>query len=131
MVGRLVATLVVMANRWTPEQLLEAVQQRVQRVRLGPPSDDDRIPMQAEQDGGELLVTFRWPGEPQRLGLRFWTSEAPVGPSTGEICDSPDEWAKEVGWVLMEELDTGLVHRGRRPPTEQGVVELHYRSTPR
>ncbi len=83
--------------------------------------------MQAALDGSDLLVTFRWPGEPQLLGVRFLVSEAPVGPSTGEMCDSPAEWASEVGWVLMEELDTGLVHRGRRSVTDQGVVELHYR----
>ena len=30
--------------------------------------------------------------------------------------------------VLMEELDTGLVHRGRRTVTaHQGIVQLHYR----
>jgi hypothetical protein len=30
----------------------------------------------------------------------------------------------------MEELDTGLVHPGRRSLTEEGVVELHYRPEP-
>lgn len=70
---------------------------------------------------------FPWEGEPHRLGVRFRTSESPEGPSTGEMCEYPEEWAQEVALVLMEELDTGLVHRARRSGTAQGVVELHYR----
>jgi hypothetical protein len=118
-----------MTVSWTRDHLFEAVQRRVQCVRLGMP-DDDGVPMEVERDGDELLVTFDWPDEPKRLGLRFWMSEAPQGPSTGDICGSPDEWAGEVGWVLMEELDTGLVRRAPRSLTGSGVIELHYRRGP-
>ena len=83
--------------------------------------------MQFTLDDGDILVTFRWPGEAGDLGMRFKPSEAPIGPSTGEVCDSPTEWATEVGWVLMEELQTGLVRWGPRSVTASGVVELHYR----
>ena len=81
--------------------------------------------MQAVLDGSDLLVRFRWPGEPRPLCVRFPLSEVPDGPSTGEPCETPAEWAKEVGWVLMEELGTGLVRRGRRSVTRRGWVELH------
>lgn len=91
------------------------------------PAGDERVPVEVLLDGEDLLVTFRWPAQPHLLGVRFRPSESPEGPSTGEVCLSPEEWAQEVGWVLMEELDTGLVHRGRRSVTDQGVVELHYR----
>ena len=60
-------------------------------------------------------------------GVRFPTTGAPDGPSTGEVCETAEEWAQEVALVLMEELDTGLVTRGRRSVSEQGIVELHYR----
>ena len=120
------ARLVVMADGWTPAQLLDAVQARV----VHGPDGDGETPMQATLDGSDLLVTFRWPGEPQLLCMRFPVPEAPVGPSTGELCDTPAEWANEVGWVLMEELDTGLARWGRRSVTSHGWVELHYRPAP-
>lgn len=86
--------------------------------------------MEATLDDGDILVTFEWSGEADRLGMRFWPSQAPVGPCTGEVCDSPAEWATEVGWVLMEELETGLTRRAHRSVTADGVVELRYRPAP-
>ena len=117
-----------MAGPWEAERLLAEVQER---VRFG--IDDcagGRIPMQATLDDGDILVTFQWPGEAGQLGMRFEPSEAPIGPSTGDVCDSPTEWATEVGWVLMEELQTGLVRRGRRSVTARGVIELRHRPGP-
>jgi hypothetical protein len=111
-----------MANGWTPEQLLNAVRSVVSSVEAG----DERVPVEVLLNGEDLLVTFSWPDQPHLFGIRFRPSESPEGPSTGEACESPNEWAHEVALVLMEELDTGLVHRGRRSVTEQGVVELHY-----
>ena len=87
----------------------------------------DRIPVEVVLDGEDLLVTFSWPGEPHPLGIRFTTTDAPTGPSTGELCETPEEWATEVALVLMEELDTGVVRWGRRTRTPTGVVELDYR----
>ena len=112
-----------MAEGWTPDELLAAVQVRVQQG----PDHDGEIPMQALLDGGDLLVTFRWPSEPHLFGIRFPLAEAPQGPSTGEVCETTEEWATEVGWVLMEELGTGLVRWGHRSLTPRGVVELDYR----
>lgn len=85
--------------------------------------------MHAAFDGDDILVTFRWPGEADGLGMRFRPSEAPVGPCTGELCEAPTQWANEVGWVLMEELETGLAQRAPRCVTADGVVELRYRPT--
>lgn len=83
--------------------------------------------MQATRDGEDILVTFEWPGESSRLGMRFDVSKAPYGPSTGEVCDSPEDWATEVRWVLMEELETGLTQRAPRTVTRDGVIELDWR----
>jgi hypothetical protein len=116
-------TLRFMTDAWRPEHLLDAVRAVVPAV----PGIDASAPVDVVLDGDDLLVTFHWPGHPDLFGIRFRPSESPEGPSTGELCGSPEEWATEVGWVLMEELDTGLVHRGRRSVTDQGIVELHYR----
>jgi len=112
-----------MPGSWDADRLLVEVQERVRHVVIG----DGAVPVQATLDDGDILVTFHWPGEPDRLGMRFSPSEAPIGPSTGEVCDSPTQWATEVGWVLVEELETGLTSRAPRSVTERGVVELQHR----
>lgn len=117
------ATLHLMPSGWAPEQLLDAVRSVVSSVEAG----DGRVPAEVLLDGEDLLVTFSWPDQPQLFGIRVRPSESPEGPSTGEVCESAEEWAQEVAWVLMEELGTGLVHHGRRTVTTQGIVELHYR----
>lgn len=108
---------------WDHETLLAVVRRAVPHV----PAGDDEVPAQVELDTDDLLVTFRWPGEPHLFGVRFPLEQAPAGPSTGEVCDSPEEWAWEVSLVLAEELGTGLVRRGRRTVTSTGLVELEYR----
>lgn len=85
--------------------------------------------MRALLDGTDIVVTFHWRDDPQLYGVRFSITEAPEGPSTGEVCETAEEWAQEVALVLMEELDTGLVTRGRRVVSPSGVVELDYRHT--
>lgn len=111
-----------MSEVWAPERLLELVQAR---VRSGP--DDERTPMRAVLDGTDIVVTFHWRDDPQLYGVRFSTMEAPEGPSTGDVCETAEEWAQEVALVLMEELDTGLVTRGQRVGSPSGMVELDYR----
>lgn len=115
--------LCFMAEGWPAERLVDAVRAAVPTV----PGIDGPVPVEVVLDGDDLLVTFRWPAQADLFGIRFSASESPAGPSTGELCESPEDWASEVGWVLMEELDTGLVFRGRRSVTDRGVVELHYR----
>lgn len=112
----------VMSEVWAPLHLLEVVEAR---VRTGP--DGEKTPMRALLDGTDIVVTFHWRDDPQLYGVRFATTEAPEGPSTGEVCETAEEWAQEVALVLMEELDTGLVTRGRRVVSPSGVVELDYR----
>lgn len=114
-----------MTDVWDRDTVLGAVRAAVQRLRAG----DDDVPARVELDGDDVLVTFSWPDEPHLFGVRFPLNEAPQGPSTGGVCESPEEWAWEVSLVLMEELDTGLVRRGRRITTPRGLVELDYRPT--
>ena len=117
------ARIAGVTDTWEREAALAAVRAAVPRV----PAGDSEVPAQVVLDGDDLLVTFRWPGEEHLFGVRFPLSEAPNGPSTGEACDSLEDWAWEISLVLMEELDTGLVHRGRRTVTSEGIVELDYR----
>jgi len=119
-----------MTDGWTPERLLEEVRARVPWVSVYiHPLDPQplKLPVRALPDEDDLLITFHWPGEPDLFGIRFHPSESPVGPSTGDVCESPEEWADEVAWVLTEELDPRLVNRARRSVTQTGVVELHHR----
>lgn len=111
-----------MAEAWAPEHLLAVVQDFV-----GSGPDDQQTPMDSLLDGADIIVTFRWRDHPQLFGVRFPTTQAPAGPMTGEVCETAEEWAQEVALVLMEELDTGLVTRGRRVVGPHGVVELDYR----
>jgi hypothetical protein len=111
-----------MSDLWSAEHLLQVVRAQVES---GP--DEARTPMHAVLEGTDILVTFRWGDDPHLYGVRFPTTDAPEGASTGEVCRTADEWAQEVALVLMEELDTGLVTRGRRSSNAQGLVELHYR----
>ncbi|MGA4994393.1 hypothetical protein [Nonomuraea bangladeshensis] len=78
----------------------------------------------AEADG--MLVMFRWRRDPNTyaIGLEFPT--APKSPWTGLRVGSAEEWAADVAFLLMEELDTGLVRRVRRTVRE-GHVLLHRR----
>jgi len=110
-----------MSEEWATEHLLAVVQDFV-----GSGPDDEQTPMQALLDGADILVTFRWRDDPQLYGVRFPTTQTHEGPMTGEVCETAEKWAQEVALVLMEELDTGLVTRGRRVVGPNGVVELDY-----
>lgn len=78
----------------------------------------------------ELLVGFWWQREPTRYRVRLSLHLIPQGPSTGEVCESSAHWATEVGWVLMEELETGLVARAPRTLAPDGLVDLLWRAGP-
>jgi hypothetical protein len=109
-----------MSDRWSPRTLLDAVQVR---LRAGLDDGDERQ-MSAHLLDRDILVTFYWRDELERFAMRFSTADAPVGPCTGEICSSVREWATEVGFVLEEDLGTGLVRRASRSAMTDGTTEL-------
>jgi hypothetical protein len=112
-----------MTSSWPEQALLDAVQARLRRgVDEGAARE-----MTASLVDGDIVVAFYWRREPERFAMRFPTGEAPMGPSTGEVCCSPTEWAVEVGFVLDEELGTGLVRRAPRSVMSDGVIELLWR----
>jgi hypothetical protein len=114
-----------MSENWSPQALLDAVRARLRRGL----DDGDERQTDASLVDGDILVTFHWRREVERFAMRFPATEAPAGPSTGEVCSHASEWATEVGWVLEEELGTGLVRRAPRSAMADGVIELLWRST--
>lgn len=91
---------------WADEAVVAAVRSRLLHVSA---ERGGYAPAHVALDAEDILVTFRRRRDSQLYGLRFSLANLPTGPSTGEVCGSPDEWAQEVRWVLDEEIGTGLV----------------------
>jgi hypothetical protein len=85
-------------------------------------------PEEVTTDGSDLVVVFRYGGLPDLFAVRFSLALMPEGPQTGEMCESLDEWAQEVDWVLDEELNTCLVETAERTGADDGVVFLRWRN---
>jgi len=85
-------------------------------------------PVEVTTDGSDLVVVLRYEGYPELFAVRFSLDLMPEGPQTGEVCDSLDDWAEEVDWVLDEELNTCMVQTAERTVTEDGLVFLRWRN---
>ena len=90
----------------------------VVRSRLGRTNWQARVvdyrPVEVTTNGSDLVVTFRYEGHPETFAVRFSLARMPEGPQTGEVCESLDDWAEEVDWVLDEELNTRMVETAER-----------------
>ena len=86
-------------------------------------------PVEITTDGSDLVVRFRYEGHPELFAVRFSLARMPEGPQTGEACESLDDWAQEVDWVLDEELNTRMVETAERTVAGDGVVTLRWRNT--
>lgn len=85
-------------------------------------------PVEVKTDGSNLMVVFHYGSLPELFAVRFSLDLMPDGPQTGEVCESLDEWAEEVGWVLDEELNTCMVETAERAVADDGVVILRWRN---
>lgn len=85
-------------------------------------------PVEVIADGSDLVVRFRYERHPELFAVRFSLDPMPEGPHTGEVCESLDDWAREVDWVLDEELNTRTVETADRTVTDDGVVALRWRN---
>lgn len=74
------------------------------------------------------MVVLRYEGYPELFAVRFSLVRMSEGPQTGEVCDSLDDWAEEVDWVLDEELNTCMVQTAERTVAEDGLVFLQWRN---
>lgn len=81
----------------------------------------------ADVEARRVLVTFRARGCPeQRFGVYYSLDSLPIGPMTGEVCDSAELWAAEIGWDLDELIRTGCLERAERIPGPDDVVLLRW-----
>lgn len=85
-------------------------------------------PVEVAVDGSDLVVVLRYEGYSELFAVRFSLDRMPEGPQTGEVCDSLDDWAEEVDWVLDEELNTCMVQTAERTVTEDRLAFLQWRN---
>ncbi|MEU1390127.1 MULTISPECIES: hypothetical protein [unclassified Nonomuraea] len=115
-----------MTVEWSRDDVLAAVRARLLRpgaVTAGFAG----VEVVAEGDG--MLVAFRWRRDPNTYAVRIGFPAAPESAWTGLPVSSAGEWACDVEFLLMEELDTGLVRRSRRT-VRDGRVLLDTRDAP-
>jgi hypothetical protein len=105
---------------WTRDEVLAAVRASVPgRVDSGWTFE------RTDLDGDQVLVLFRVGA--QRFGVHYSLDELPDGPNTAEPCDTPREWAQEIGWDMDEQVLTGGLLRAERTAGSDGVILLSWR----
>ena len=111
---------------WRVERLVEMV-----REHLAHPSFDHRHVVQevALVDGDVRVVLRRLRDDDRPHGVRYSLERLPVGPCTGEVCDTPDQWAIEVVWDLDEAIGTREIETGDRRVEPDGVVLVRWWNT--
>ena len=112
---------------WPADDAAAAVQSRFARTNWQARVVAYR-PVEVTTDGSDLVVVFRYGGQPELFAVRFTLARMPEGPQTGEVCERLDDWAQEVDWVLDEELNTGMAETAERTVADDGVVLLHWRN---
>lgn len=84
------------------------------------------VGVDVRDDADHMLVEFRWRSDPNNYVVAFEYPEDVTSPWTGLPVDDSQEWARDIAFLLMEELDTGFVARAQR--TSRGnAVELDLR----
>jgi hypothetical protein len=105
---------------WTRDEVLAAV-----RASLPGRVDSGWTFERADLNGDQVLVLFRVGA--QRFGVHYSLEELPHGPNTGEVCETPREWAQEIGWDMDEQVLTGGLLRAERSAGSDGVILLSWR----
>lgn len=112
---------------WPADDVATAVRSRFDRTNWQARVVAYR-PVEVTTDRSDLVVRFRYEGHPELFAVRFSLGRMPEGPQTGETCESLDEWAQEVDWVLDEELNTRMVETAERTVADDGEVTLRWRN---
>ena len=99
-----------------PDEILQALR-RVFRSGIS----DRGVLVDAVMRGDRPLVTFRWADDPHVYGVVL---DAP-----DPMADSLSEWAREVGFELLDDVDTGRVYRSIRS-ADEGFIFLSGRDIP-
>lgn len=69
---------------------------------------------------------FSLPERRRQYGVYYSLAALPNGPMTGEVCDSPDGWAAEIGWDLDELIEAGGWDRAEHLPGPNDLVFLRW-----
>lgn len=114
---------------WTDDDLLAAVRRCLS-------ASSPRSPWQflgAEVVGRAVRVVFTLRRderlgrhEPGAFAVDYTLTDLPEGANTGEVCDTPYEWAEEVWLDIEEEVATGGVWRAERSVGPDRVVLLRW-----
>lgn len=112
---------------WPADDVTAAVRSRFDRTNWQARAVAYR-PVEVTTDGSDLVVRFRYEGHVGLFAVRFALGRMPEGPQTGEVCESLDDWAQEVDWVLDEELNTRMVDTAERTVADDGEVTLRWRN---
>lgn len=109
-------------TQWAPAVLADALRDALSRVSM---PKDHYQPVDVEADGADVRLTLRIRDDPTTYVILLSAQPPYLGKSTGEPCESPQDWAEEVWWMLMEEVDTRSIDSARRTQLRGGLVRLH------
>ena len=112
-----------MGTDWDPEQVAAAV-----RRHLSTATFERRIRFErVELVGQDLQVVLGAAGDDDRLrAIRYSLALLPVGPWTGVVCASIDEWATEIAGDLDEVTSTRELDGAERRIEPDGLVLLRW-----
>lgn len=112
-----------MGVSWTAGEVLQAV-----RRHLSTPCFEYRdLISEVGIDGDDIRVVLRKVGTDHRPhGIRYSLSRLPLGPWTGEECESVDQWAIEIAGDLDEVIGTREIETADRRTEPDGVVLLRW-----
>jgi hypothetical protein len=101
-----------MVDRLDPHELLAAA-----RRSMSVPVDPDRLTIRSlELVNGQVELVFEWNDFPDLLGIRFIVPDTTSHHSWRQWAPATaDEWAEyAIRVTFLEEMQTGLLYRGRR-----------------
>ena len=107
---------------WPPQAVLESVRRHLATWPFEQPFRIVRVDLV----DGDVLVVFSGLHADVLNGVRFSLAHIPVGPLTGEVCNSVDEWASEVAIALDEASSTREMDSAEQRVEPDGVVLLRW-----
>jgi hypothetical protein len=107
---------------WTPQAVMESVRRHLATSHFERPLRIEQVDL---ADGDVLVVLSGLHAEVLH-GVRFSLAHVPVGPLTGEVRNSVDEWAGEVAIALDEASSTRQMDSAEQRVEPNGVVLLRW-----
>ncbi len=119
-----------MKPTWSREEMLSAVDSMILERHDPRTWHPSVIIERAELEDHRMLVLFRLRGQTKpSYGVYYSLTSLPYGPMTGEVRDTPMQWAGEIGIDLDELVDGGGWDGVERLPGPDGVVLLRWWNT--